>query len=668
MNKDLAARIASLSPQKQALLLQRLAAIDTAPVVTQTEQGILSGLVPISPQTAEVGSFFADPYDPDNNDPFHWAIMVRLFDVSSSLNPELLKRAVQYLHLHHDALRLRFQFDFSGCRQFIAEPDEFVPFSYIDLSGLSEVEQCNAIELEILTLRSRLHITKGPLIWVAYFFLDASQPARLIYLIHHMINDAYSMRILLDDLFAAYDQLNRGQPMPLLPKTASYKQWAEYMYAYVHSETAKREIDYWRALSWTKKELPLDYVPHANTPAVPGILKSELSIEETQALLRVVPRLDDVEIMDILLTALLLAFHKWTGEPVLKLAPWTHGRDLPELDLSRTVGFIATAAPMLLQMPESAFPDDVLRSVKEQRRKLPNDVITVKWLLQHGQEVVANFPHYSLETQITFHYMGKFGDAHVARESLIRGRNEHKNAPREFTYTFPRLMPYRSYKVRLHFIESLYDDVAEREFDVLIGERQMLTKFDIFREAGAKHRVIIKEFSAVTTADGTIAIKFVPLIRSATVSAIEILFDDDLDMQTPTAISATEVAGEVSSSEGVVQRAIYRVNAGGSTVGSFLHDAFVVGGQSSFLGRPYNPWRPMVDISRLVDPAPLDVYWTTREITIRSSPVLFDCNVMIYRDQCVVRLNYDQNLYKHTTVEHIAAEYMAALRALIRLS
>lgn len=92
-----------------------------------------------------------------------------------------------------------------------------------------------------------------------------------------------------------------------------------------------------------------------------------------------------------------------------------------------------------------------------------------------------------------------------------------------FTYTVPNLAPATSYRVRLHFVETYWNAAGQRVFNVTINGAPALTNFDIYAAAGAKNKVVIREFSVPASSTGTIAIQFASVVNSAKVDAIEII-------------------------------------------------------------------------------------------------------------------------------------------------
>jgi non-ribosomal peptide synthase protein (TIGR01720 family) len=99
-----------------------------------------------------------------------------------------------------------------------------------------------------------------------------------------------------------------------------------------------------------------------------------LSSEETDMLVRVLPRTQGVQITDILLTALALGVRQWTGDQPLVVSLSGHGRETPfdDLDVSRTVGWFATEFPVLIDLGTTTNPHRALTLVTEQLHQVPD--------------------------------------------------------------------------------------------------------------------------------------------------------------------------------------------------------------------------------------------------------------------------------------------------------
>jgi hypothetical protein len=248
-----------------------------------------------------------------------------------------------------------------------------MPLTCVDLSAVPETEQESTLSAIATDLQTTLNLSSGRVVRIALFDLGTSQ--RLLLVIHHLVVDGVSWRILLEDLQIAYQQLSQGQAIQLPPKTTSFKHWAERLTEYAQSEALQQELDYW--LTQSRRQiapLPVDFPGGDNTVAHSHTISISLSQEETQALLQDVPAAYQTQINDVLLTALVQAVKQWTGESLLLVDLEGHGREeiFEDVDLSRTVGWFTTLFPVLLDIGAASSLADALKTVKEQLRNVPN--------------------------------------------------------------------------------------------------------------------------------------------------------------------------------------------------------------------------------------------------------------------------------------------------------
>src|SRR2546429_636525 len=125
--------------------------------------------------------------------------------------------------------------------------------------------------------------------------------------IHHLVVDGVSWRILLEDVQTAYEQLMQGQALELPAKTSSFQVWAQHLLEYAQSSVLQQEQAYWLSRkSEQARPLPRDgaFNEQANTVASTGVVTVELSAQETKALLEEVPSVYHSHIHEVLLTAL----------------------------------------------------------------------------------------------------------------------------------------------------------------------------------------------------------------------------------------------------------------------------------------------------------------------------------------------------------------------------
>ncbi|HYP38794.1 MAG TPA: amino acid adenylation domain-containing protein, partial [Chloroflexia bacterium] len=337
-------------------------------------------------------------------------------EVLQELDPALLEKAIRYLPVHHDALRLRFSQEASGWQQFCAGWDAAISsasFVQFDLSGLPHDVQGAAIEQKGLELHRSLDLANGPLMAAAHFNLGPGKPARLLIVVHHLAVDAVSWPILLVDLQSAYEQLSRGESIRLPSKTTSFQEWAERLVAHARSGAVEQELDYWLARRGTQvAPLPLDYPDGlaANNELSAQEVTVAFDDDETSTLLHDIARDYRAQVNEVLLAALAQVIARWAGGEQALIDLEGHGREdlFDDVDLSRTVGWFTTIFPALIPAREGADPRRALNMVKEYLRGIPNRGIGYGLLRYLSANPAISAELGSLpQAQVSFNYLGR---------------------------------------------------------------------------------------------------------------------------------------------------------------------------------------------------------------------------------------------------------------------
>ncbi|MEH1855163.1 MAG: amino acid adenylation domain-containing protein [Nostoc sp.] len=394
-----------LTPKQlfQHQTIAELATVASTNISISAEQGLVTGSFPLTPIQRW---FFEENFS--NYDHYNQAI---LLEVQQALNPVILEQVIHYLLHHHDILRSQFIQQSSKWQAKIAEFEQVAPITVIDLSTLPPESQSAAITATCSELQASLNLFSGQLLRVALFNLGVNQHSRLFIVIHHLVVDGVSWRILLEDLQTAYAQLSQGETIKLPPKTTSFKQWADQLQQYAQSAAAQAEMDYWlEILRQPHSCLPVDYPGGDNIISSVGNVTIALSAEETQALLQDVPAAYRTQINDVLLVALIEAFAKWTGQTTLLLDLEGHGREeiLTDADISRTIGWFTSIFPIVLSVEKTSNPGEALKIVKEQLRRIPNRGIGYGVLYYLNEDpgisrVLRSLP----KAEVSFNYLGQ---------------------------------------------------------------------------------------------------------------------------------------------------------------------------------------------------------------------------------------------------------------------
>jgi amino acid adenylation domain-containing protein/non-ribosomal peptide synthase protein (TIGR01720 family) len=433
--------------------------VDTTEVV-QAEQGIITGFVPLTP----IQHWF---FEHDFSNPHHWNQGL-LLEVRQTLDPSLIKQAVERLLVHHDALRLRFSGEANGWAQHNADVSIDVPASWHDLSALDETQQTAEIERVAAETQASLDLSHGPSLRLVTFDLGSSKPGRLLIVIHHLVVDGVSWRILLDDLERTYDALKRGENVALPPKTTSYKQWAEKLSAEAESGTFDEEIEYWtNALKQPVAPLPLDYRDTGeNTAESAHTVTMTLTERETRALLYEVAEAYHTQINEVLLTALAEGCRRWTGERRVLIDVEGHGREaiVSSVDLARTVGWFTAIYPVHLGLPLVWEPGSALKQIKEQLRAVPRAGVGFGIL-----KYLRRTPEFqSLAAPVSFNYLGQL-DQVVSGSSLYHLAPESAGPAYSPTGKRPHLLAFYGsvfggqFQLRLEYSRNLHRQATIEE-------------------------------------------------------------------------------------------------------------------------------------------------------------------------------------------------------------
>lgn len=235
-------------------------------------------------------------------------------------------------------------------------------------------------------------------------------------MIHHLVIDGVSWRILFEDLTAGYKQALAGKEIVLPEKTDSYQTYAKRLTDYATSRRLLREIDYWTEREKTRVEpLPKDAETITNLLQDTDTIDIRLTKQETERLLTAVNKPYTTDTNDILLAALGLALHKWTGNDRFKISLEGHGREahLEDIDISRTVGWFTSIYPVLLDasLPESADDHERfgyhIKRTKDMLRRIPYKGVGYGVLKYIGGMWE---PEDFQRPDISFNYLGQFDE------------------------------------------------------------------------------------------------------------------------------------------------------------------------------------------------------------------------------------------------------------------
>ncbi|MBN3526498.1 amino acid adenylation domain-containing protein [Paenibacillus apiarius] len=378
------------------------------PIAKECCQGIVQGEVLLSP----IQHWF---FEQRFSSMHHWNQSILLYN-PEGYNKDIIQMILAKLIEHHDALRMVYKFDYALPMQINRGMEEGV-LGFTVFEVPRQVEAGTYIHQEAGRLQSRIRLSQGPLVQAGLF--QTTEGDHLFLAIHHLVADGVSFRILLEDLSRAYDQAIRGEAVVLPNKTDSYQTWTASLIEYSASREFLKEIPYWKEIERKTllTRLPKDKPANAHTQKNKRIAKVELTKKQTQKLLKDVHWAYRTDMNDILLTALGLSIHNWTGQHQVLLNLESHGRHdmIKGLHISRTVGWFTSQYPVLLDMSHTDDVSHQIKVIKEDLRKIPNKGIGYEMLKYLTPPEHLSDLSFSLDPEICFNYLGQLDDEMSSR-------------------------------------------------------------------------------------------------------------------------------------------------------------------------------------------------------------------------------------------------------------
>ncbi|WP_244118406.1 non-ribosomal peptide synthetase [Burkholderia gladioli] len=335
--------------------------------------------------------------------PSRWNQSVLLAS-AEPLDAGALRGALAAVLATHDALRARFTreaADQAWTQTIVPASDALAEaaFETIELGEGAAAGAAGDWRAALAAHADRLHgsldLAAGPLLRAAAF--ATPEGARLLIVVHHIVVDGVSWRILLDDLLSAYDALRSGRA-PALPKPPTrWRDWSRRLAAYAAQPELLAELPWWQARLGAAED------------AAPRALGGQrhrawtLDAEATARLTQAGWRIDEV-----LLAALAHACAEVLPAVPVVVELEGHGRgdQVPGVDLSRTVGWFTTQYPLRVSAHEDV--DATRRAIGAARAELPAEGLHYNLLryagLASSRAALAALP----ATTVGFNYLGRF--------------------------------------------------------------------------------------------------------------------------------------------------------------------------------------------------------------------------------------------------------------------
>jgi len=340
---DLSTQFAKLSPEKRALLTQRLlqkrngaAPMETIPRRTD------SAALPLSYSQERL--WVLEQLEPGAL-AYNIPLAIR---IQGRLNHAALEQSLREIQRRHEILRTTFESLDGRPVQAISE-EASLELTLVDLGKHPEPDR----EVEALCLakdeaQQPLDLVNGPLLRARLLCLQ-EQEHILLLTMHHIVTDGWSMNIFWNELAQLYEAFCLGKPSSLAELPIQYADYALWQRQWLQGKVLEEQLVYWkRQLDGAPLvlELPVDHPRPAVQTYRGSFQPFKLSAELSEALVKLSQQ-QNATLFMTLLTAFVALLYRYSGQPDFVLGTPAANRNRAELE--NLIGFFVNT--LVLRIP-----------------------------------------------------------------------------------------------------------------------------------------------------------------------------------------------------------------------------------------------------------------------------------------------------------------------------
>ncbi|MDQ0569064.1 amino acid adenylation domain-containing protein [Variovorax paradoxus] len=425
----LSERRARLSPEQLSLLQRRLKqGGNAAPAREAIVRGHIDGPVHVS--FAQQGQWFLWQLNPANT-AYH---VGGGLGFSGTLDVAVLQEAMQAIAKRHEALRTVFGPGPEGLpeQRVLAEVRIDIPF--VDLSVLdAAARESRYGEAVAQVCRTAFDLTTGPLLRCALLKM-ADGEHQLLLMMHHIISDAWSVQLMLDDLAEAYALQTQGMPDMRPRPEIGYVDFSLWQRKWLDDGEGDQQLAYWRErLGASQPVLALTTDRPRSAEANYSAAQHSLDISAGLAQdLKQLARAQGGTLFMALLTAFHALLFRYTGQNEIRVGVPVAGRSRPET--SGVIGIFINTLVLDARLHAQTSLAELFAQVQgtsleaQAHQDLPFERVVQALRAEHGHTAAPLF-------QVMFNHLGQgdrplrgWPDLQVRRIDL-----EERAAPFELT-------------------------------------------------------------------------------------------------------------------------------------------------------------------------------------------------------------------------------------------
>jgi hypothetical protein len=318
----------NLSPAKQALLEKRLQAamqpLSERPTIPHRSR---QGFAPLS--YGQEGLWFISQLD-SSAPVYNRPVALRLI---GDLDQTALQQALLEILRRHEVLQARYRIDLGRPFQEI-NPSAVLELPLVDMSNIPAPEREEKARLFANEqARIPVNLARSPLLRVCLIRLSAGEHILLL-IFHHITFDAWSERVLLNELSVLYGAFSKGAASPLPEPPIRYADYAVWQRERMGTGEFQNHLAYWKNKLGDlppPMELPTDYPRPAFYSNRGARFQLNLPTPLVAALKDLGLR-QNVTLSMVFLSAYLTLLYRYSGQPDVLIGMPVAGRTLVEME------------------------------------------------------------------------------------------------------------------------------------------------------------------------------------------------------------------------------------------------------------------------------------------------------------------------------------------------
>lgn len=288
--------------------------------------------------------------------------------ISGNLNLNALEQALSDIVRRHEVLRTSFQ-TVNGTPIQVIDPKATLNLKIVDLQEIEVKERETVLQQQIQQeITKPFKLERAPLIRCRLWQLDATEYVFSLTM-HHIISDAWSIGIFIQELSTLYRAFTQGEPSPLAELPIQYVDFAMWQRQWLSGGVLESQLNYWRKQldgAPDLLELPTDH-PRSSVHTFRGAQHSVILSKSIVTSLNALAKSQGVTLFAILVTALKILLFKWTGQSDIVLGTVIAGRNRSELEplIGCFINFLAVRNHLNGQQRAEEFLQQVGKKVFE---------------------------------------------------------------------------------------------------------------------------------------------------------------------------------------------------------------------------------------------------------------------------------------------------------------